>query len=279
MSRRIARVFPRRTEATPDDDLAFVGPPPLLTPPEVDEVHVSVTFTYDKAVAEDLAYQWGVVGVPVKLGGPAYDDPGGEFIPGMYVKPGYVMNSRGCNNNCWFCSVPKREGPIREIPVTDGHNVLDSNLLQCSEAHVREVCAMLAQQSVRPIFTGGLEARMLKPWQAELLREIRTQRLYCAYDTPDDYEPLVDAGRIFRAAGFTTASHALACYALIGYRGDTFEKAEKRLIQTIKAGFVPYAMLFRDEKGETDQTWRAFQREWCRPQIVGAKLKEYAART
>ena len=34
---KIARVFPRRTSATPDDDLAFVGDPPP-SPPDVDEV-------------------------------------------------------------------------------------------------------------------------------------------------------------------------------------------------------------------------------------------------
>lgn len=84
---KIARVFPRKTNATPQDELAFFGTPPLLLLPEIDEVHVSVTFTYDKQIAEDLAEEWRLAGVPVKIGGPAYDDPAdGEFIPGMYLK-------------------------------------------------------------------------------------------------------------------------------------------------------------------------------------------------
>ena len=107
------------------------------------------------------------------------------------------------------------------------------------------------------------------------MKEIKTKRLYCAYDTPDDLEPLIDAGKMFRNAGFTVASHSLCCYVLIGYHGDTFEKAEKRLIQTIQAGFVPYAMLYRDKNGQVDKEWRAFQREWCRPIIVGSKLKQF----
>ena len=41
---KIARVFPRKTAATPDDPLAFFGLPPMLALPEIDEVHVSVTF-------------------------------------------------------------------------------------------------------------------------------------------------------------------------------------------------------------------------------------------
>jgi hypothetical protein len=37
---------------------------------------------------------------------------------------------------------------------------------------------------------------------------------------------------------------------------------------------MPYAMLYRDEIGKTDETWRKFQREWLRPGIVGTKMIE-----
>ena len=77
------------------------------------------------------------------------------------------------------------------------------------------------------------------------------------------------------SAGLTTSTHTLSCYVLIGYPHDTFEKAEKRLIDTIRAGFMPYAMLYRDKRGETSPEWRGFQREWCRPQIVAVKMKQY----
>jgi hypothetical protein len=269
----IARVFPRRTNATPTDGLSFIGPPPRLALPEIDEVHISVTFTYDMRQAEWLEKQWRVVGVPVKVGGPALDDPGGMFTPGMYVKKGYTITSRGCNNHCWFCTVPKREGPLREIPITDGYNIIDSNLLQCSETHIREVFSMLQRQGRQPKFTGGLEARILKPWHCELLRAVSPAQMYFAYDTPDDYEPLIEAGKMLRASGFTTASHTLCCYVLIGYPNDTMGKAEKRLNQTIKAGFMPYAMLYRDNEGKVNPEWARFQREWLRPAIVATKMK------
>jgi len=48
------------------------------------------------------------------------------------------------------------------------------------------------------------------------------------------------------------------------------------LIDTWSAGFFPYAMLFRDENGETNEDWRQFQRLWVRPQIVYSKLKNLA---
>ena len=87
---RLIRVFPRKTKATPIDALAYFGPPDLFA--EADEVHVSVAFTYDKAIAERLVKQWEVV-APVKLGGVAYGDAGADFVPGRYIKPGYIFTS------------------------------------------------------------------------------------------------------------------------------------------------------------------------------------------
>lgn len=129
--KRIIRVFPARTHATPDDDLVRINAIPSLFD-EADEVHISVAFTWHLKWAEWAAKQWACV-APVKVGGPALNEPGGDFIPGMYLKKGYVITSRGCPNRCWFCAVPKREGgQLRELPVTDGWIVSDDNLLACS---------------------------------------------------------------------------------------------------------------------------------------------------
>lgn len=87
---KIARVFPRRTKATPDDPLAFTGPPPKGGLPDMEEVHVSVAFTYDMEKACQLAEQWMKLGVPVHMGGPAFNMPGGDFVPGMYLKKGML---------------------------------------------------------------------------------------------------------------------------------------------------------------------------------------------
>jgi hypothetical protein len=107
----------------------------------------------------------------------------------------------------------------------------------------------------------------------ELLREAKAARMYFAYDAPNDYEPLVHAGRLLRDGGITKASNRASCYVLVGYLGDTMDAAETRLRAAWDAGFVPYAMLYRDETGETDTEWRRFQRIWVRPEIVMSILK------
>ncbi|MCR4442159.1 MAG: hypothetical protein QHH10_08190 [Peptococcaceae bacterium] len=160
------------------------------------------------------------------------------------------------------------------MEIEEGNNILDDNLLACSEKHIRDVFAMLKRQKYgRPMFTGGLEAARLKDWHVDLLVDINPESIFFAYDTPDDYEPLIRAGKMLMEAGLKIR-HPLRAYVLIGYPKDTFEKAEKRLTDTIKAGFMPMAMLYRDQTGKVNKEWARFQREWARPAIVDQKKKK-----
>jgi hypothetical protein len=270
---RIIRVFPRRTSATPTDELTFIGEPTMFA--EADHIHISVVFSWDLPEAERLEKEWRQV-APVSVGGPATGQRGEDFIPGIYLKKGYTITSRGCPNRCWFCSVWRREGDrIRELPITDGWNILDDNLLACSETHIRSVFSMINRQSRRPLFTGGLEALKLKKWHVEELVKLKPKELFFAYDTPDDRDPLFAAGELLLENGFTRKSHALRAYVLIGYPGDTFEKAEKRLHETMEAGFFPFAMLYRDKSGKRDPAWIRFSWPWALGKVVAAKYKVF----
>ncbi len=264
------KVFPRETAATPKDELSYIGDPPLLFPPEVDKIHISVTFEWDLKEAERLEKQWKCI-APVQIGGPATGMSGEDFIPGQYLKKGYVITSRGCNNKCWFCSVWKREGTIRELPITEGYNILDDNLLACSDEHIKAVFKMLKKQKKQPSFTGGLEAAILKEWHVKELKIINPDQMFFAYDTPDDKDPLFEAGKLLKKYDF--GYRKLRAYVLIGYPKDNFRDAEKRLYDTLKAGFMPMAMLFHDNTGSRDLKWMKFQREWIRPAIIKSKIK------
>ena len=261
----IARVFPRRTSQSPTDSLAFFEGPGLF-PPQVDEVHISVSFTYDIPRAEQLALDWHGI-APIKMGGPAFNQPSGEFIPGMYVKQGITYTSRGCPNKCWFCSVWKREPALKELEIKPGYIIQDDNLLACSSEHIHAVFAMLEMQDEKPEFLGGLEAKILKEWHCLLLQRSNPQSMYFAYDTKDDLEPLRYAGELLYNYGFGWPKRSVRCFVLLGYPNDTISEAERRFFETIDAGFWPQAMLWRNEKGETDKTWARFSREWARPAI------------
>jgi len=285
----ILRVFPRLTNATPRDNLAVVGEPPALLEPreDVTEIRVSVTFTWDIDESFILAALWSkkYPGIPVDIGGPGKNHPGMEFVPGRYLKEGYVITSRGCPNHCWFCSVPSREGRwIRELPITGGWNVLDDNLLACSKEHVSNVWSMLHGQKMsgrRIEFTGGLEAARLTHFHMSMLSALKPKQVFFAYDTPNDLEPLRIAGGMCRQ--YRLSRDSLRCYVLCGWpsmdgrQADTTEQAHKRMLSAAQAGFLPMAMLYADKAGataaSTSNEWARLQHVWTRVPIMKEVIK------
>ncbi len=267
---KIARVFPRQTNQTPLDDLTFFDGPGLWVP-DHDEVHISCVFTWDIPRAEQLAEAW-TGKAPVKLGGPAYDDPGGEFIPGLYTRKGIVHTSRGCRNSCSFCFVPKREGKIRELEIKEGNEIQDNNFLACSKQHRQKVYTMLSQQKAIK-FIGGLEANLLTVWDIEEMLKLRIHELWLACDSKGQIKMSTQAIRLLRLAGF--GQNYLRCYVLIG---DDMTENESRLRAVYEAGALPFAQLYQTAEGITySKEWKQFARQWSRPAIYKSFFKEVIA--
>jgi len=265
---RIARVFPRRTKATPDDALAFVGDPPLFLP-QADEVHISCAFTWDRPEAERLARAWAAQGYRIRLGGPAYGSAAGEFEPGMYVKAGMTITSRGCVRRCPFCFVPEREGRLRLLEIKPGWDILDNNLLACPKGHVEAVLGMLEGQAKPARFTGGIDARLCQPWFARRLAEMRVQILYTAFDHPSAQPDVERAVKMLRDAGLS--QRQVGCYVLVGHDGDTTAAAEERLEWVFETGGTPFAMYFRppdDRRLHIPPAWKGLVRRWVRPACI-----------
>lgn len=269
----IARVFPTRTEMSPTDDLAFFGDPELFMPKGITEVHISWVFSWDEQEVQRLADEWSRI-APVKIGGPASGMRGEEFVPGMYLQHGNVITSRGCYRHCPHCSVPDREGRVRELPIHEGYNILDDNLFSCSRKHIEGVFEMLAGQKNRPMFTGGIDPAAMNKWKTDLLLKSRPKQIYTAYDTPDDYPALLKFKELISGTRLDDR-HRTGCYCLIGYGEDTFKDAERRLKQIIDLGFQPYAMLYADGKGKRQEKWKPFFSSWRNCYVVGARIREH----
>jgi hypothetical protein len=207
----------------------------------------------------------------VLLGGPAYGSPGGDFTPGMYVKAGMTITSRGCIRRCPFCFVPQREGPLRLLEIKPGWDILDNNLLACPRPHVEAVLDMLEGQPRAARFTGGIDARLCRPWFVRRLGTMRVQILYTAFDLPG-VEPHVERTvKMLREEGLS--QRQVGCYVLVGYAGDTLEHAEARLEWVFQTGGTPFAMFYRpgdDLRFTIPTAWRAFVRKWNRPACIFA---------
>ena len=268
----IIRVFPRRTSYTPDDDMAFVGMPPLIIP-EHKEIHVSCAFTWDKAYCEELAFQWeGRTNKPVKLGGPAFGSPAEDFAQGMYMKKNIIFTTRGCNNNCPWCCVPKLEGKLKELPICEGNIIQDNNFLQASRQHKDKVFEMLKHQ--RAIcFKGGLEADLIDDHFINGISELKISELWLACDTDARLPEFKKACEKLAKAGFTRDK--IKCY-VISY-GKNRDKDEARAQAVYEAGAMPFVQLYRDfsdTKTEYSADWNAWAGMWQRPAATKAHMEK-----
>ena len=274
--KKILRVFPNRTSYTPEDPLVYCANglkqvPMLCLFPEFDEIHISCIFTWDKFLCEELAFQFkGITDKQVKLGGPAFKSPTKDFEQGLYIKKNITFTSRGCNNNCPWCIVPKIEGKLKELPVCPGNIIQDNNFLQTSRKHQDRVYEMLKTQS-RICFKGGLEPELITDHFVESVRGLRIKELWLACDTDGALTTFEKACQKLVNAGFSR--HHIKCYALIG---DDMNYNEERLQRIYQAGAMPFAQLFREfapEKTKYSAEWNAFCRSWQRPPAIEAHMK------
>ncbi len=264
------RVFPRRTKWTPCDDLAFVGFPPLFRPP-MQPVAVSVTFTWDIPIAKQIREAWLDYYPVVMIGGPALGHPGGEFVPGRFIKEGVTITSRGCVKSCPWCFVPKREGRIRELIIMPGWIVQDNNLLACSRKHIEKVFEMLRRRDRGITFSGGLDATLLEDWHRTLLDSIKLHEIWVACDRLSALPVLERASKILD--GIPVAKRR--CYAMVGFDAEQISDAEKRLERIYELGFLPFCQLFRSgEKTQWSKQWRDLAKKWSRPAAYRSKKQD-----
>lgn len=274
--KKIIRVFPGKTNETPIDDMAFVGEPLFSAMlPEADEVHVSITFIWDKSEGERLAELWSVHYDNVKIGGPAYGDPGGEFKPGMYLRKGRVITTRGCSKKCSYCYVPKREGNLRTLKIKNGWRLLDNNFLAAPVSHRLKVYKMLSKQPLSVGFNGGLDAQYLTQIDLTALSELNISVLFLAYDKINQKDSVEQAIKGLQSIGLNR--YKIYVYVLCNYLADdTVYKADERLEWIKSLGATPFAMFYRGDDGKriVDAEWRRFIRAWSRPALIWSKHHE-----
>lgn len=231
--------------------------------PEADEVHVSVTFTWDIERGKRLAQAWRQYYPIVRIGGPAFGNKPNGFTPGLYLKPGVTFTSRGCNNACPWCLVPHREGQLTLIDgFASGYIIQDNNLLQTPREHQERVYAMLKGQRKAAIFSGGLDARLVDDWTADQFRQLRINSVFLACDTRHAIATLREAVKRLAFLG----RDKLRCYVLIG-RNETLAEAEERLREVWAAGCMPFAQLYQPAERWISYSpdWKALARTWSRP--------------
>jgi hypothetical protein len=269
---KILRVFIRRTNLTPTDELSVVGEPTIFDPREgIDEIHISVLFSWDMKRALQLHDHWSEFYRVVKIGGPAIGLYSDEFIPGRYVKRGVTISTRGCDFKCPWCLVPEKEGRFRQLgAIAPGNIVQDNNILLAKRQHLRKLFAMLKRQK-RIKFTGGLDCRLLTDWHIERLRSLSIDEIWLALDSRDRMKPFRKACTALVKAGFSRDQ--IRAYVLAGFNG-AIQAAEERLKFAFECGALPYIQVYQGDSmnkrmaGERSREDNLFVWKWSRPAAI-----------
>jgi len=177
-----------------------------------DITYISKVFTYTKDYTPSLAQLGKII-----KGGTGYDlttklpDEIDNMLPDYSIygitDKAYGFLTRGCNHNCKWCVVPKKEGKVQ--PYRDIEEILqfrkqaiimDNNIL-ASEHGIQQI-EKIIKLGIKVDFNQGLDARLITPEIAELLSNvkwIRSVRFAC--DSDSMIEPVIKAMDLLVNAG------------------------------------------------------------------------------
>lgn len=177
--------------------------------------------------------------------------------------------TRGCINDCPWCIVPEKEGPIRpyrswsEVVREDAEQVvlLDNNVLAC-EWGLDQIDQIARVREKTWDFNQGMDARLITPEIAKLLSRVRwTRFVRVSCDTAQMLPVVEQAAAYLKEAG--VAKSRLFTYALI----RDVEEAEIRIKKLLDLGFEVFAQPYRDfDGGEPTQKQKDLAR-WCNRHI------------
>lgn len=259
--------------------------------PQEDLVFLSIVFTWHLQAARTRAVWRSGQGYRVLAGGPAV-----YAMPEMMVdvagivdawpkalplhNPDATFTTRGCPNRCGFCTVPRIEGPFRELSSWEWQPkpvICDNNFLASSRRHFDEVIDRLKSWRARnPCpprtidFNQGLDAALLKPYHAHRLAELQPMARL-AWDHVNQETLIHHAYGLLRKAGFHP--RAIGIFALIGYDDDP-DDAAYRLQSIANLPAQPFPMRYQpldalDKSAYVHPNWteeelRRFMHYWTR---------------
>ena len=175
--------------------------------------------------------------------------PDYELYPMLTKNKAYGFLTRGCPNNCGFCSVSKKEGLVshKVADLNEWWNgqkeiiLLDANILACKQHE--ELLEQLAQSGASVDFTQGLDARFINEKNLEILKRIKIKTLHFAFDFMKNEERIVKGLKLSKE-GLNIDDRNAIVYMLTNF--DTSIKDDLYRIKLIQsAGYSPDVRIYR----------------------------------
>jgi len=254
------------------DKVGLLGEPDAPLNP--DQVYISCVFPRNAPYVLGLSK---IFNCPVLIGGSgvSFDvtlpDEVEHIMPdyslyGIHYSMGFT--SRGCNRNCPWCVVPKKEGSIKDwAPIEEFYvrkwrklRLLDNNFLQSPRwyENLREIIA----RKIRVDFNQGLDIRLVDQEKAKWLSKcyysdtnFKRRRIRFSFDLPQIEDQFLEGIDKLLRAGIKP--NHIFVYILVGYN-TSFDEDYHRFKVVRDLGALPFIQVYNNRKD--DQKLRDFGR-------------------
>lgn len=173
------------------------------------------------------------------------------------IKPhlNFGYTSRGCDNNCPFCVVTRKEGKFHTVgTLADLWNgvkgvlitLLDNDILTSLE-HFFSICQESLEYHVKLDINQGLNHRRLTPETVSMMKRISHVRYRFAFDNPSYYKSVDKALCLLKDGGLNLNFW----YVLVGFN-TTFQEDLDRVNFLRDRGQLAYIQRFKRPKND----WR-----------------------
>lgn len=178
----------------------------------------------------------------------------------------YGFLTRGCPRGCDFCIVKDKEGrcATKVADLSEFWNgqknicLYDPNILACKDWE--DLLQQLIDSGARVDFNQGLDIRMMTERKAEMLSQIKIDKIHFAYDRIEDREMIEPKFKTFRQKS-KIRNKDLQVYVLCGDRERRILDSDLHRVYWLRQnGYAPYVMLYEKYKLQTGHELRRFQR-------------------
>ncbi len=283
------------------DNVEFVRPLDTLSK-HYDKVYISKIFGNEyspfadfQIQADEVVYGGTGFAITVKDGREVYHKdrdpnlpyevehiyPDYSLYPKLTRNRAYGFLTRGCCNNCDFCIVSKKEG-LCSKKVSDltefwrgqkNIDLLDANLLACKGRI--ELLKQLTESKAYVDFTQGLDARFITEEIAELLKQIKKERIHFAFDYMKNEKAILQGLNTYRRIVGGIDTNRIV-YILTNFN-TTIEEDLYRVQKVKELGYLPDIRIYR--KNSAPPILRDLQR-WCNNRVLyrSCEFKDYKPR-
>lgn len=253
---------------------------------QYDLVYMSKVFddTYSSNIPEPLNAK------EVIKGGTGYDKqnalpfeiehiyPDYGLYPELTKDTAYGFLTRGCPNNCGFCSVCEKEGRIshKVADLSEWWNgqrnivLCDPNILACRE-HM-ELLKQLADSGAWVDINQGLDARLLNMQNIQAIKRIKIKEVHFAWDLMKNSKWILNGLNLWMQHGKKNRHGKWGTvYVLVNYN-TTMDENLFRIYKLRDMNFNPYVMIY--DKPNASYEIRSLQR-WCNNKVIFAKCPKF----